>query len=201
MTSPFFFFNIGINPSPPDTPPASCPAIYNPGVACPRYRHAGRCGDSQRHSVCAAPATTHTSWKNSSVMTKVWYDTRNEKWDITRHPSSPTRTDNYTPRRPLINPAPNAHHMQDMIQIGRCERMVVIAGDDASGETLLPWIGNGFRALGAASIAADTSDAALPFDARRNGMLLGAGGIGMVLETEVRVRWRVFLLWFGFGVK
>ncbi|CAB1098828.1 unnamed protein product [Ectocarpus sp. CCAP 1310/34] len=73
---------------------------------------------------------------------------------------------------------------QDMIQIGRCERMVVIAGDDASGEVLLPWIGNGFRALGASSIAADPSDAALPFDARRNGMLLGAGGIGMVLETE-----------------
>ncbi|CAN0242504.1 unnamed protein product, partial [Ectocarpus sp. 13 AM-2016] len=74
---------------------------------------------------------------------------------------------------------------QDMIQIGRCERMVVIAGDDASGEVLLPWIGNGFRALGASSIASDPSDAALPFDARRNGMLLGAGGIGMVLETEV----------------
>ncbi|CAM9952539.1 unnamed protein product [Scytosiphon promiscuus] len=73
---------------------------------------------------------------------------------------------------------------QDMIQIGRCERMVVIAGDDASGEALLPWIGNGFRALGASSIAAEASEAALPFDARRNGMLLGAGGIGMVLETE-----------------
>lgn len=76
--------------------------------------------------------------------------------------------------------------LQDMIQIGRCERMVVIAGDDASGEALLPWIGNGFRALGAASVAADPEEAALPFDVRRNGMLLGAGGIGMVLETEVR---------------
>ena len=73
-----------------------------------------------------------------------------------------------------------------MLQIGRCERMVLIAGDDASGEALLPWVGNGFRALGAASIACDPEAAALPFDARRNGMLLGAGGIGMVLETEVK---------------
>lgn len=71
------------------------------------------------------------------------------------------------------------------MQVGRCERMVVIAGDDASGDALLPWIGNGFRALGAASIASEPSEAALPFDARRNGMLVGAGGIGMVLETEV----------------
>lgn len=85
----------------------------------------------------------------------------------------------------LLRPWTSFDISQDMIQIGRCERMVVIAGDDASGEALLPWVGNGFRALGASSIAADPADAALPFDARRNGMILGAGGIGMVLETEV----------------
>ncbi len=45
----------------------------------------------------------------------------------------------------------------DMIQVGRAERMIVIAGDNASSDTLMPWIGNGFRALGAATIASEVS--------------------------------------------
>lgn len=73
---------------------------------------------------------------------------------------------------------------QDMLISGRAERVVVVAGDNASGDTLLPWLGSGFRALGAATTAATVEDAALPFDLRRSGMLLGAGGIGLVLETE-----------------
>eukprot|EP00605_Chrysophyceae_sp_TOSAG23-4_P000057 GSChrysophyteH1.ASY1.ANO1.59.1 assembled CDS len=72
----------------------------------------------------------------------------------------------------------------DMIITGRAERVVVIAGDNAASDTLMPWLGNGFRALGAATICADTSGAAMPFDKRRSGMILGAGGIGMVLESE-----------------
>jgi acetyl-CoA acetyltransferase len=39
----------------------------------------------------------------------------------------------------------------DMIQLGRAERMVVIAGDNASSDVLMPWLGCGFRALGAAT--------------------------------------------------
>lgn len=39
----------------------------------------------------------------------------------------------------------------DMIQVGRAERVIVIAGDSASSDTLMPWLGNGFRALGAAT--------------------------------------------------
>ena len=42
-----------------------------------------------------------------------------------------------------------------MIQVGRAERMVVIAGDNASSDNLMPWLGNGFRALGAATICSD----------------------------------------------
>eukprot|EP00934_Nitzschia_sp_Nitz4_P006617 Nitzschia sp. Nitz4//scaffold2_size372955//291371//294784//NITZ4_000457-RA/size372955-snap-gene-0.103-mRNA-1//-1//CDS//3329546880//6607//frame0 len=73
---------------------------------------------------------------------------------------------------------------QDLLASGRAERVVVISGDNASGDTLLPWLGSGFRALGAACTEAAVEDAALPFDLRRSGLLLGAGGIGMVLETD-----------------
>lgn len=74
---------------------------------------------------------------------------------------------------------------QDMLISGRAQRVVVVAGDNAAGDTLLPWLGSGFRALGAATIAGTAETAALPFDKRRSGMLLGAGGIGIVLETEM----------------
>lgn len=74
---------------------------------------------------------------------------------------------------------------QDMLISGRAERVVVVAGDNASGETLFPWLGSGFRALGAATTEATVKDAALPFDKRRSGMIVGAGGIGLVLETEL----------------
>jgi len=73
---------------------------------------------------------------------------------------------------------------QDMLISGRAQRVVVVAGDNASGDTLMPWLGSGFRALGAATTKEAVEDAALPFDKRRSGLLLGAGGIGMVLETE-----------------
>lgn len=62
--------------------------------------------------------------------------------------------------------------------------MIVIAGDSASSDNLMPWLGNGFLALGAATTQADIRMAALPFDVRRTGMILGSGGIGMILETE-----------------
>jgi hypothetical protein len=37
----------------------------------------------------------------------------------------------------------------DLIQCRRVDCMVVVASDNASGDVLLPWIGGGFRALGA----------------------------------------------------
>jgi 3-oxoacyl-(acyl-carrier-protein) synthase len=78
----------------------------------------------------------------------------------------------------------------DMIQVGRAERMIVVAGDNASSDNLMPWLGNGFRALGAATICGTVCKAAIPFDQRRSGMILGSGGIGMVLESEDGARRR-----------
>ena len=62
----------------------------------------------------------------------------------------------------------------DMIQVGRAERMIIVAGDNASSDNLMPWLGNGFRALGAATKCSDVAFAALPFDSRRTGMILGS---------------------------
>lgn len=72
---------------------------------------------------------------------------------------------------------------QDMIISGRAQRVVVLAGDNASGDTLLPWLGSGFTALGASCIVGKVEDAACPFEKRRSGLLIGAGGIALVLET------------------
>nr|CCA25230.1 hydroxymethylglutarylCoA synthase putative [Albugo laibachii Nc14] len=73
---------------------------------------------------------------------------------------------------------------QDWLRLGYCTRVLVVSSDVASSDVMLPWIGSGFRALGAASTASKVEEAALPFDVRRNGMVLGAGAVGLVLELE-----------------
>lgn len=70
----------------------------------------------------------------------------------------------------------------DWITLGRCERVVVVAGDSASSDTLLPFIGNGFVALGAACTKGTVAEGSMPFDKRRSGMIVGSGGVGLVLE-------------------
>lgn len=78
----------------------------------------------------------------------------------------------------------------DMIQVGRAERMLVIAGDSASSDNLMPWLGNGFRVLGAATTCSNVAEASVPFNQKRSGMILGSGGIGIMLESEDGARRR-----------
>ncbi len=79
---------------------------------------------------------------------------------------------------------------EDWIRVGRCRRVIVVAADDATSDELLPWIGAGFLASGAAATDEVVEEAALPFDRRRHGMLLGMGAAGLVVERADAARER-----------
>ncbi|HKV12191.1 MAG TPA: SDR family NAD(P)-dependent oxidoreductase [Thermoanaerobaculia bacterium] len=79
---------------------------------------------------------------------------------------------------------------QDWIRMGRCRRVVVVAADDITSDTLLGWFGSGFLASGAAATDELVEDAALPFDRRRHGLLIGMGAAAAVIETADAARER-----------
>eukprot|EP00300_Choanocystis_sp_HF-7_P020085 c20504_g1_i1.p1 GENE.c20504_g1_i1~~c20504_g1_i1.p1 ORF type:complete len:577 (+),score=141.32 c20504_g1_i1:42-1772(+) len=79
---------------------------------------------------------------------------------------------------------------QDWIRLRRCERVVVVAGDSAASSTLMPWVGNGFRAMGATCLSPTPEEAAQPFSAQRSGMIVGSGAVGFVLESHDSYRQR-----------
>uniref|UniRef100_Q022P4 Beta-ketoacyl synthase n=1 Tax=Solibacter usitatus (strain Ellin6076) TaxID=234267 RepID=Q022P4_SOLUE len=72
---------------------------------------------------------------------------------------------------------------QDWIRAGRCRRVVVISADDVSSDHLIEWFGAGFLASGAAATDAAVEDAAVPFDRRRHGMIIGMGAAALVVES------------------
>jgi 3-oxoacyl-(acyl-carrier-protein) synthase len=79
---------------------------------------------------------------------------------------------------------------EDWIRAGRCRRVLIIGADDVTSDSLLEWMGAGFLATGAATTEDVLEKAALPFDRRRNGMLLGMGACGLVVESEDSLRER-----------
>jgi acyl transferase domain-containing protein/acyl carrier protein len=79
---------------------------------------------------------------------------------------------------------------EDWIRAGRCRRVVVISADDVTSDNLMEWIGAGFLASGAAATDEAVEDAALPFDRRRHGMLIGMGAAALVLESAEAARER-----------
>ena len=64
---------------------------------------------------------------------------------------------------------------EDWMARGRCDRVIIVSGDDSTSDTLMPWVGAGFSGAGAHAMGDDVTQVALPFDARRHGMLLGMG--------------------------
>jgi malonyl CoA-acyl carrier protein transacylase len=79
---------------------------------------------------------------------------------------------------------------EDWIRSGRCRRVVVIAGDDVSDGNLAGWVGTGLLASGAATTEGNPRLAILPFDRRRNGMIMGMGAAALVVEAEDAARER-----------
>ena len=79
---------------------------------------------------------------------------------------------------------------EDWIRSGRCRRVIVVAGDNVTNDTLISWIGTSLFASGAATTEGDVRLAAIPFDKRRNGMIMGMGAAALVIESEDAARER-----------
>ncbi len=79
---------------------------------------------------------------------------------------------------------------EDWIRSGRCRRVLVVGADDVTSENLMGWVGSGFLSTGAAATDDRVEEAALPFDRRRHGTLLGMGACALLVESEDAVRER-----------
>ncbi|RXE59184.1 type I polyketide synthase [Acetivibrio mesophilus] len=73
---------------------------------------------------------------------------------------------------------------EDLIRAGHARRMIVIGAENITSKTTLPWSAASFLSMGSLTISPDLFEAAVPFDNRRNGMILGAGAVGLVIEKE-----------------
>jgi 3-oxoacyl-[acyl-carrier-protein] synthase-1 len=73
----------------------------------------------------------------------------------------------------------------DEIRLGRQQRMLVVAAEELTPETVLPFAG-----MGALSPCADPATASRPFDAHRDGFVPTGGSVAFVLESAASARQR-----------
>ena len=79
---------------------------------------------------------------------------------------------------------------EDWIRAGRCRRVIVVSADDVTSDRMLEWFAAGFLATGAAATDEVVEEAAIPFDRRRHGMIVGMGAAGLVVESPEAMRER-----------
>lgn len=137
--------------------------------------HASPCGSPRKPSADGAPSKTYTFDRKFLFKVLVLGNSQLAQLTGARGPNLQTNA-------ACAGTTQAVGVAQDLLRAGRCDRVVVISGDDASGDALMPWVGNGFNALGAASTARDAATAARPFDNRRNGMVVGAAACALVIE-------------------
>ena len=79
---------------------------------------------------------------------------------------------------------------EDWIRSGRCRRVLVIAGDDVTGDSLMEWVGAGFLALGAAATEDRVNEAPCRSTAAATARSSGMGACALVVESEDAIRER-----------
>ena len=115
------------------------------------------------------------------------------RWDIRNLLNSSARAARTRKSMPPV-PAPRkqCRWRQDWIYAGRCRRVIVISADDITSDHLIEWMGAGFLASGAAATDEVVEDAAIPFDRRRHGMIIGMGAAALVVESADAARSAAF---------
>ncbi|HET7151749.1 MAG TPA: phosphopantetheine-binding protein, partial [Candidatus Acidoferrum sp.] len=79
---------------------------------------------------------------------------------------------------------------EDWIRAGRCRRVIVVSADNVTSDHLMEWMGAGFLASGAAATDDAVEEAAIPFDRRRHGLIVGMGAAALVVESTEAARER-----------